>query len=381
MAKRKFKLPGVEDLNKSQDRVLRLPEDGQFLVVGGPGTGKSVVALLRAMKFEKNKDYIFLTFNHVLVSATSQLVDIRLQSWTLKSWFYKLQYHLMKENMPQQEDYKPDYDEVIKRFESLEPQERPLHIIIDEGQDMPIKFYESLISCGYENFFIVADQNQQITEDNSSRQELTDILGLDIEDVIELTENFRNGYPIALFANEFFTDPSSPAPELPSVTRELGIPTLYEYKNYADCVKLILREFDRDDRSLIGVVVANDTLRDTYAIALQSVEVNLDNPRAIVSTYSSKEKASVTINFSEGGIVVLNDKSIKGLEFDVVFIVIDGFKIYNNDIDSMKKRFYVMNSRAIKKLVLFKSEDYNGGVEQILPDDENILKREVLRNG
>ncbi len=381
MAKRKFNLPGIDDLNKSQDKVLRLPEDGQFLVVGGPGTGKSVVALLRAMKFEKNKDYIFLTFNHVLVSATSQLVDIRLQSWTLKSWFYKLQYHLMKENMPQQENYKPDYDEVLKRFGSLESQARSLHIIIDEGQDMPIKFYESLISCGYENFFIVADQNQQITEDNSNRQELTDILGLDVEDVVELTENFRNGYPIALFANEFFTDPSSPAPELPSVTRKFGIPTLYEYKNYEDCVKLILHEFDRDDRSLIGVVVANDTLRDTYAIALQSVEVNLDNPRAIVSTYSSKEKASVTINFSEGGIVVLNDKSIKGLEFDVVFIVIDGFKIYNNDIDSMKKRFYVMSSRAIKKLVLFKSEDYNSGVEQILPNDENILKREVLRNG
>ncbi|MCK5536620.1 MAG: AAA family ATPase [Bacteroidales bacterium] len=381
MAKRKFKLPGIDDLNKSQDRVLRLPEDGQFLVVGGPGTGKSVVALLRAMKFEKNKNYIFLTFNHVLVSATSQLVDIRLQSRTLKSWFYKLQYYLMKENMPQQENYKPDYDEVIKRFESLEHEERPLHIIIDEGQDIPVKFYEALISCGYENFFIVADQNQQITEDNSNRQELTDVLGLDVKDVIELTENFRNGYPIALFANEFFTDPSSPAPELPSITRKFGIPMLYEYKNYEDCVKLILREFDRDDRNLIGVVVANDTLRDTYSTALQSVEINLDNPRAIISTYSSKEKESVNINFSEGGIVVLNDKSIKGLEFDVVFIVIDGFKIYNNDIDSMKKRFYVMSSRAIKKLVLFKSEDYNSGVEQILPDDENILKREVLING
>ncbi len=44
MAKRTFKLPGVEDLSKDQDRVLRLPRDGQFLIVGAPGTGKSVVA-------------------------------------------------------------------------------------------------------------------------------------------------------------------------------------------------------------------------------------------------------------------------------------------------------------------------------------------------
>ena len=41
--------------------------------------------------------------------------------------------------------------------------------------------------------------------------------------------------------------------------------------------------------------------------------------------------------------------------------IVDGFKVYNNDIDSMKKRFYVMSSRAIKKLVLFKHINYNGG--------------------
>jgi len=35
MAERRFKLPGEEELNKDQDRVLALPEDGQYLVVGG----------------------------------------------------------------------------------------------------------------------------------------------------------------------------------------------------------------------------------------------------------------------------------------------------------------------------------------------------------
>lgn len=382
MGKRKFKLPGVEDLNKSQDRVLRLPENGQFLIVGGPGTGKSVVALLRALKYQQNNNYVFLVYNHVLHSSTNQLIDIRLKSLTIKSWFYKLHYHLTKEFMPELGSYKPNYDEVIAKFDNLEMKENPLHIIIDEGQDMPVKFYESLISSGYENFFIVADQNQQITDDHSSRQELTDILGLEVDDVIELIENYRNSHAIGLLAGHFFTDPSSPKPELPlSSKQSLGIPTLFKYNNYEDCGKLILREADRDDRNLIGVVVANDTLRDTYAKTLQEIDIKLDNPKPIISTYSSKNKEQVNIDFSNGGVVVLNDKSIKGLEFDIVFIVIDGFNIYNNDIDSMKKRFYVMSSRAIKKLVFFKSEDYKGGVEEILPTDENILKRERLNNG
>ena len=376
MGKRNFKLPGEEDLNKDQDKVYDLPEDGQFLIVGGPGTGKSVVALLRALKFHKNNDYVFLTYNHVLNSAINQLIDIDLlKSYTIKSWFYKMQAHFTKKFMPQAEEYKPDYNKVIKRFEALDMEPRSLHFIIDEGQDMPPEFYKTLIYAGYQNFFIVADQNQQITEDHSSRQELTDLLGLDVKDVIELNENYRNSHPIALFANFFFTDPSSPPPNLPSKSKlSFGTPILYEYEHFHDCIKIILREADKDDRNLIGVVVAKDDLRDTYAKALNSININLDNPRPTISTYSSKNKDNININFSEGGVVVLNDKSIKGLEFDIVFILVDGFKIYNNDIDSMKKRFYVMSSRAIKKLMLFKSKKNIGGVIDIFPDNENLLK-------
>lgn len=380
--KRKFKLPGIDDLNKDQDRVLRLPKDGQFLIVGGPGTGKSVVALLRAMKYQKEGDYSFLTFNRVLLTATKQLVSFNLNSFTLDSWLGKNYWKIFKEYLPNIELKKrtPDYDKVIKNLEERGIEESSHHIIIDEGQDKPAKYYESLMCFGIENFFIVADQNQQITEDNSSRQELTDLLGLEVEEVIELKENYRNSYPIGLLSSSFFTDPSSPAPELPSKSKtSLGTPIVYEYENYQSCIKSILREADRDNRNLIGVIVATDELRDSYVNALNSIELTLDNPRATVSTYASKDNKTPKIDFSYSGIVVLNDKSIKGLEFDIVFIVIDGFNIHNNDIDSMKKRFYVMSSRAIKKLVFFKSENYKGGVEEILPTDEKILKRERLQ--
>ena len=390
LVQRKFKLPGIDDLNKSQDRVLRLPEDGQFLVVGGPGTGKSVVALLRTMKYHKKEDYAFLTFNKVLLSATKQLVNFDLNSFTLDSWLRK-EYCTLFENYCKEYAYKTppelhyntrDYDKVINSLEKKNIQEQTLKIIVDEGQDKPAKYYEALMCLGIENFFIVADQNQQITEENSSRQELTDLLGLDVDEVIELTENFRNSHSIGLFAEYFFTDPSSPKPQLPSASKpSLGTPTLFEYTHYESCVKLILREADRDNRNLIGVVVANEGIRDSYVKSLESVDLNLDNPRPIISTYSSKDKQNPNINFGYGGVVVLNDKAIKGLEFDIVFIIIDGFKIYNNDIDSIKKRFYVMSSRAIKKLVLFKSNKYSGGVDKILPSDKEILKREILPNG
>ena len=141
---------------------------------------------------------------------------------------------------------------------------------------------------------------------------------------------------------------------------------------------MILREADRDNRNLIGVVVANDDKREAYVNILEKTEINLDNPKPIISTYFAEDNKVPNINFAYSGIVVLNDKSIKGLEFDIVFIVIDGFQVHNNDFDSMKKRFYVMSSRAIKKLVLLQSEQYKGSIEEILPKEDNVLTRKSL---
>jgi len=373
MGKRNFQLPGEEHLNKDQDRVLALPEDGQYLIVGGPGTGKSVVALLRALKYQDNNDYVFLVYNHVLEKSTNMLIDTILKGTTLSQFIYKLHWHLFKEFMPEREKFKPDYDALIKKVDGLDDEERSLHLIIDEGQDMPPKYYEALQCAGYQNFFIVADQNQQITDDHSSRQELTDNLGLEPKDVIELKINYRNTHPIALFAGYFYTDKGSPLPDLPDKA-SLETPTLHTGLINKNVATMIIREADKDNRKLIGVVVANDKIRDSYVKSIRNLDISLDNTPPDISTYSSKIDEPVSIDFSKGGIVVLNDRSIKGLEFDVVYIILDGFKIYNNDQKtSMKKRLYVMSSRAIDKLALVSTQN-NSAVLSLLPTDEKVMK-------
>jgi len=382
MAKRKFQLPREEELTKEQDRAIALPEEGQYLIVGAPGTGKSVVALQRVLKLKQkydNQNYVFLVYNRMLESVTLQLIDSNLVGTTIVSYLYKLYWHLFKENVPQIEPYKPDYDLVVSKIKELDCDVRPLHLIIDEGQDMPPQFYEALQYAGYEHFFIVADQNQRIeAEYNSSREDLTNLLGLDVEDVIELKTNFRNTRPIAALANHFYTDLSSPCPTLPDKD-SLEIPTFFDNIDNKDCCEMILREADKDDRNLIGVIVATNKQRSFYMENLTKIELELDNPKPIISTYSSSAKKA-DIDFSQGGIVILNDKSTKGLEFDIVFIVLDGFCIYNNDMDNMKKRFYVMTSRAIEKLVLLGGDNIKPEIDQLLPTDMNIFKRVSASN-
>ena len=106
---------------------------------------------------------------------------------------------------------------------------RPL-LVIDEGQDMPPEFYQVLVDLDFEDFFVAADQNQQIGDVNSSRQDIQDRLGIDSSDVIELTLNHRNNYAVARLAREFYTgDPASPPPELPLRSRSRA-PCLYDYE-------------------------------------------------------------------------------------------------------------------------------------------------------
>ena len=377
MAKRTYKLPELHELTEEQLRVNRLPKNGQFLVVGGPGTGKSVVALLRAMKFAGD-DYLFLTFNHVLSHSSRQLLtEGELKANTATSWFYKTYYDKYGHYVPEKEDRIPDYSRIADQYQKENIAEHGVKLIVDEAQDMETGYYECLMELGYTNFFLLADQNQQITNQHSTRQELTDLLGLDITDVIELTTNHRNSTPIARLAGHFYTDSSSPPPELPE-RPSLDTPTLYEYGRVDSCVELILREADKDDTRLIGVIVPSDAKRGDYVKKLRQMDIRRDNPKPLVSTYAKGNNPAVNIDFSLGGIVVLNDKSVKGIEFDTVFVITDGLKIFNNDQDLIKKRLYVMCSRAREKLVILKSASLPSNVIDLFPQDENMLVRSTL---
>ena len=383
MAKRIFRLPRLDELTKDQRKVLRLPAEGQYLVIGAPGTGKSVVALLRLQAL-KNSQYVhFLTYNHVLNHANKVLVNDAALSQTMHtamSWLYDLNWKAtngtaatyQQNKMPEIRSHQPDYEQLQQRLTQLDVDLSEHSFIIDEGQDLPLDWYACIEALNVENFFVVADQNQQITDQHSNKSDLMEGLGLDDDEVIELTENWRNSTPIAAFASYFYTDRASPKPALPD-RPSVNTPMLFEYQTIDRVQEQILSEYDLDPSKLIGFFVANDNKREWWEMALQKDDKPRKNPAPIVSSYSSQQKGNVNIDFSSGGIVVLNDKSVKGIEFDIVFILIDGFRAISNDTESLKKRMYVMSSRARERLYLLKSASQQSILEDILPPDGETI--------
>lgn len=389
MAKREFNLPGIQDLSKEQEDARALPKQGQHLIIGGPGTGKSVLALLRSRRHQKDKDdYVFLVYNKLLNQASRQLFGMELCSQQWQSWFTSIFKIATGEAMPKlppngngwQEIDWVRASEIIAHLPPLGDVKHPF-LIIDEGQDMPPEFYQALANLGFENFYVVADQNQQIVPgQNSTRQDIQNGLGIAPGDVIELQNNYRNTHPIACLAREFYTgNPASPPPELPNRPSAIR-PLLYEYaeEKFQAIIKRILKNADVNPSKLYGVITQNkdknNDVRNRYYQALKNANVQLDNGQPRIETYKSGEDPA--LQFNEGGIMVINAQSCKGLEFDTVFLADINQHFCNiNNQDQTKRLFYVMVARAKDVVIMLKEAGKHCPVDAILPQDTGILER------
>ena len=390
MINRGYELPGIQNLSKEQDAALALPGEGRHLIIGGPGTGKSVLTLLRARRHQRDGDaYLFLVYNHLLHQASIQLFGSTLDSATWESWFRQLFSEITGRNIPTIEMGEENgfqainwrgVEEQIDAMQSLPNFERP-YLVIDEGQDMPPPFYGSLVNLGFENFFVVADQNQQIAEANSSRTDIANALDIDIDDIIELKVNYRNSQPVARLARTFYTgDLAAPPPELPPETRA-SAPILYAYKegNIERVATGILRLADRDTQTFIGVLAPTNVVRQRYYDALRSVDVRLDNPMPAIHTFYGNNRTE--INFHRGGILVINAQACKGLEFDTVVLAdIDEHYFRISDPDPTKRLFYVMAARARERVILLTNRGTAKlqRLNAILPSDPQVLQRKEL---
>ena len=392
MAKRKFSLPGIHELSKEQEEARALPQKGQHLIIGGPGTGKSVVALLRARRHHEDKsDYVFLVYNRLLHHASFHLFGPELISITLHRWYSSKFPEMTGKSVPLMPSLPGnswqdiDWVKVTEYVAGSEPSIRLQSLIIDEGQDMPKEFYVSLVNLGFENFYVVADQNQQIIPgSNSSRQDIENALDIATDEVVELRMNHRNSYPIARLAREFYTgDPATPPPELPSINRSANRPILVEYGvsiryryRFHKVIDAILKTADRDPSKLLGIIAPNNDVRVRYVNELKShlAELKLDNGKPLIQTYKSGDEGQLA--FDEGGIMVINAQSCKGLEFDTVFLAdIDQHHCNHAQQEVKRRLFYVMVARARDHVIMLRNADNPCPVMDILPNDSDILDR------
>jgi superfamily I DNA/RNA helicase len=395
-----MKLPNTEELNDEQLEVFMAPLKTDVLVIGPPGTGKTVIALYRAQiihKKNKNAKFWILMYNRILRRYTENNLDsgsfyggaeVASRIRTMNSWLWS-----WGRRWGWRRDWR-DFDNLnwIDGIAQLsnkpaQVQKRALswdHVIIDEGQDFAKGFYmllQSVKALGLSvekrlALTVFADENQRLnTDNNCSIEEIRSELNVPGFEEFSLNTNYRNSIQIAELASHFYCGLATGIPNMPLRKGPVN-PALRSYADSSmETAQIATFATSNEDLS-IGVIVETDAVRRNI---YDNLVVRLSGTSVKIYTYHyklNKEEVEKLEIEDCGSITVVCGASCKGLEFDAVFL--PRLESYNPDPSNelvFKMNMYVRVSRARNYLNLsFVSAD--GGLPEVL----NYFPKELLGN-
>jgi hypothetical protein len=367
-----FRVPSAAELTREQLDVFDLPADGRFLVTGPPGTGKTVLALLRAKRLVNvgHRPTIVL-YNKALgamVRAEAKKLGIADRVKTYHSWVASTYRTATgRREVPRIEDFVYDWDAVANDGPTFYKARKSLdleYVIVDEAQDLPADFFGFLQSLG-SNLTVFADENQRITPTQSTIPELRTALARPRE--LQVRTNFRNTRPVAQVAQRFYTGGTTGKPELPS--RRGALPSLVRLQSTAHFAAVVATvAMGEPRRESFGVFVLRKGVRDDLARQIPEMLTRVAEAQAAkdptkASRYQARArelKARVYSYVSdmgaeipplnEPGIFVVCHSSAKGLQFDSTFVSLAGLRDFEEL--SAKMMVYVLSSRPEQELYL-----------------------------
>ncbi|OZC48460.1 hypothetical protein CH289_18890 [Rhodococcus sp. RS1C4] len=334
--------------------MYNLDFDGNFLVTGPPGTGKSVMALYRAqiLSFDERGPSV-LMYNNMLQQYTEQAAtEMGIASYvtTFHAWLGKFWWSTYKETVPSLQPYVPDWPAIWQRFAAEPVDETVLQdVLVDEGQDLSLDFFR-LSHFLAKNVTVFADENQQLSDQNTTIDEIA--RAIKPKERLELRRNYRNTVEIAKVAAAYYAGSPTGIPDLP--TRHGERPTLRQHENHEALADFITRYAKARSNLTIGIACFTRRFQLFLLRILETRKLPVQ-----VQTYIAGDNRYNSVGFDTPGITLLNMQSLKGLEFDTLFV--PELQQVTRDPSSAATRmlFYVVMSRARDELHL----SYSGGGE------------------
>ncbi|WP_062529114.1 3'-5' exonuclease [Demequina rhizosphaerae] len=334
-----------------QDLATALPLDGNHLVSGPPGTGKSVVALYRAQTlWFDDRTPTVLMFNRLLKQYTDGAageLGAEVTISTFHAWFHAFWQRHYRTSPPRpagsSDSWEYDWQAIWSKVVSSPPPQGELpDLIVDEGQDLPPDFFK-LAKWIARNITVFADENQKLTENQSTLEEIA--RAIVAESRTNLTRNYRNTAEIARVAAHFYCGGPTGMPAPP--TRSGIVPTATAFGRLNDLVEHLAGYARVHADKSIGVFCASkaDQIRLVNRLNARDLPVT-------VEAYVSGDLRYAGIDFDKPGIKIINLRSVKGLEFDTVFIPLLETLSGDPTSASLRMLMYVATSRARDELHL-----------------------------
>lgn len=304
--------PTYLGLSDEQEKILAdMPFDGNHLVTGPPGSGKSLVALHRAaMLWIAGRPVELLSYGNLLRQSTAAAADalkIDVPITTYHRWLHAYFRKRFGENPPG-DRYDIDWAAMLRRVivSGPGPDRQARDLVIDEGQDLPEEFYRCCRFLGV-NVTVCADEHQRITERQSTLAEIDRALAGPAR--YDLGADHRTTREIAEFAAHYRDGVPAPLP-----TRSGPVPTITPYKSLASFAKELAVHAATHTDQAIGVALRRPGHQKQLFAELDRLGARG------VQTYLSADPRFRTVDFTRAGVRIFNVQSMKGLEFDALFV-------------------------------------------------------------
>lgn len=340
-----MRIPSLLDLEIEQHAVVDLPFHGSHVITGAPGSGKTVMAVYRAWALATaGRDVTLLTrsqlLHQYLAHVAPDLMEA-LHGTTYHRWIRGFWRGRFRSDPPHTDDEGWCYAWTdMQRDCVLREVRSNAHLVIDEGQNLPVGFYQLCRVLGV-GVTVFADENQRIGDEESTVSEICRCLGVRA-DPLALRENRRNSREIAMLASEFRTEDWR---ETPVPTRAGGTPTVLKVPSLGYLLTGISRYFSAHPDRSIGIVCRSTRL-------LRDVQSGLTHLGLAKHTqaYVHDDPYRNAIDFSSRPIRIVSTASMKGLEFDSVFVPdLDAYTEDPTSVDA-RLRLFVLCTRAREDL-------------------------------
>ncbi|MGW6769902.1 DNA helicase [Streptomyces sp. NPDC055037] len=363
-----MKIPSLLHLGFEQQAVVDLPFHGNHVITGVPGAGKSVMAVYRAWALATaGRDVALFTRSNLLHQYLAQMApDLTeaLHVTTYHRWIRIFWRGRFRTDPPQIDENGWIYDWIeMQRNCLLRRVTSTAHLVIDEGQNLPVGFYQLCRVLGV-SVTVCADENQRIGDDQSTVSEICRALAVQTDPLV-LRENRRNSREIAMLASEFRVRTGD---DVVFPTRAGRTPTVLKVPTLEYLLTGISLYFNAHPERSIGIICRSTRL-------LRDVQSGLTHLGLAKHTqaYAHDDRYRDTIDFSTQPIRIVSAASMKGLEFDSVFV--PDLDAYAEDPTSVEARllFFVLCTRAREDLHLAHRGDQEPAILSGIP--ESLLVR------
>lgn len=393
----------IHDLNPTQRRILlEMEKRDRLAVLGGPGTGKTFIALFAILQaLQEKKNCSFIVYNKNLNVYIKKLIGEKdfpsylartYHSWVshyLVSVLPNMDFGKVKQEfiVPGQE-FEYDWIKIQAQLNLLSPDKKRVFdfIFVDEAQDIPLPLL-GIIRQASKKLLVTFDDSQKIGTDYFKAQldqpyDRSEILStLELHDsFFDLTDNYRNTKSIEAVAQLFGEYFQSNAFSLKksTATQKGPLPRLIQVSNIQTMQQFIYTDYLLHPEQQIGVLFPNTRLESDldriHAFKEAMKESLKELHERLFYKYGSRNNIQ---SFSSPGIYFMSMNSSKGLEFDHVYLLdTDRLTLDNKEQANL---MYVACTRAKKNLTFLFEEEKPQSILTLLIQNPLLVNRYDLK--